>query len=38
LAQEQNDLVRSLFTTSQQTPQPETSLTHLVVVLKRLGT
>ncbi len=38
LAQEQNDLVRSLFTTSQQTPQPATSLTRLIVVLKRLGT
>lgn len=37
LAQEQNDLVRSLFTTSQQSPQPATSLTRLIVVLKHLG-
>jgi anti-sigma factor RsiW len=38
LAQEQNDLVRALFTTSQQTPQSATSLTRLIVVLKHLGT
>lgn len=38
LAQEQNDLVRSLFTTSQRTPETATSLTRLIVVLRRLGT
>jgi len=38
LAQEQNDLVRALFTTSQQTAEPANSLTRLIVVLKQMGT
>jgi len=38
LAQEQNDLVRSLFTTSQQLAEPVTSLARLVTVLKQMGT
>jgi hypothetical protein len=38
LAQEQNDLVRSLFTTSQRTSETATSLTRLMVVLRHLGT
>jgi hypothetical protein len=37
LAQEQNDLVRSLFTTSQRTQETATSLTRLMVVLRHLG-
>jgi len=37
LAQEQNDLVRSLFTTSQRTPETAASLTRLMVVLRHLG-
>ena len=37
LAQEQNDLVRSLFTTSQRIPETTTSLTRLMVVLRHLG-
>jgi hypothetical protein len=37
LAQEQNDLVRSLFTTSQRTPETATSLGRLMVVLRHLG-
>jgi hypothetical protein len=37
LAQEQNDLVRSLFTTSPRTPETATSLTRLMVVLRHLG-
>lgn len=36
-AQEQNELVRSLFTTSQRTPETATSLTRLMVVLRHLG-
>jgi anti-sigma factor RsiW len=37
LAQEQNDLVRSLFTTSQRTLETTNSLTRLMVVLRHLG-
>jgi hypothetical protein len=37
LAQEQNELVRSLFTTSQRTPETANSLTRLMVVLRHLG-
>jgi hypothetical protein len=37
LAQEQNDLVRSLFTTSQRPSEPAVSLTRLMVLLRRLG-
>ncbi|HVO81805.1 MAG TPA: zf-HC2 domain-containing protein [Terriglobales bacterium] len=37
LAREQNDLVRALFTTSQQTPETASSLARLLVVLRRMG-
>ena len=37
LAQEQNELVRSLFTTSQRTPETASSLARLMVVLRHLG-
>jgi hypothetical protein len=37
LAQEQNDLVRSLFTTSQRSAETATSLARLLVVLRHLG-
>ena len=37
LAREQNDLVRSLFTTSQQRPEASSSLSRLMVVLRRMG-
>lgn len=37
LAQEQNDLVRSLFTTSQKTTETAVSLSQLLAVLHRLG-
>jgi anti-sigma factor RsiW len=37
LAQEQNDLIRSLFTTSQRTSETANSLTRLMVVLRHLG-
>ena len=37
LAQQQNDLVRSLFTTSQQAPEASVSLSQLLGVLHRLG-
>jgi anti-sigma factor RsiW len=37
LAQEQNDLVRSLFTTSQRTPETASNLIRLMVVLRHLG-
>jgi hypothetical protein len=38
LAQEQNDLVRSLFTISPQSPATASSLSRLITVLKRMGT
>jgi hypothetical protein len=38
LAQEQNDLVRALFTTSQQDPETADSLARLLAVLRRMGT
>lgn len=38
LAQEQNDLVRALFTTSQPTPEAASSLARLLAVLRRMGT
>jgi hypothetical protein len=38
LAQEQNDLVRSLFTISPQSPATASSLSRLIIVLKRMGT
>ncbi len=37
LAQEQNELVRMLFTTSPQTPVPATGLARLITVLKHMG-
>jgi anti-sigma factor RsiW len=37
LAQEQNDLVRSLFTTSQAAPEPDRRLAHLLAVLRQMG-
>jgi hypothetical protein len=37
LAREQNDLVRSLFTTSQQAPEASASLSRLLVVLRHMG-
>jgi len=37
LAREQNDLVRSLFTTSQGHPEASESLSRLIVVLRRMG-
>ena len=37
LAQEQNDLVRSLFTISPQTPATASSLSRLITILKRMG-
>jgi len=37
LAREQNDLVRSLFTTSQQAPDANASLSRLITVLHRMG-
>ena len=37
LAQEQNDLVRALFTTSQPTSEPETVLSRLMTLLHRMG-
>jgi hypothetical protein len=37
LAREQNDLVRSLFTTSRERPEASTSLSHLMMVLRRMG-
>lgn len=37
LAREQNDLVRSLFTTSRERPEASTSLSRLIVVLRRMG-
>ncbi len=37
LAQEQNDLVRSLFTISPQSPATASSLSRLITVLKRMG-
>jgi hypothetical protein len=37
LAQEQNDLVRALFTTSQPTTEPETVLSRLMTLLHRMG-
>jgi anti-sigma factor RsiW len=38
LAQEQNDLVRALFTISPQTPATASGLSRLVAVLKQMGT
>jgi hypothetical protein len=38
LAQQQNDLVRSLFTTSEQAQAPDAHLTELLAVLRRMGT
>ena len=38
LAQEQNDLVRALFTTSQPAPETASSLARLLAVLRRMGT
>ena len=38
LAREQNDLVRTLFTTSQPTPETASSLARLLAVLRRMGT
>lgn len=37
LAHEQNDLVRSLFTTSQQAPEASASLSRLIAVLRHMG-
>lgn len=37
LAREQNDLVRSLFTVSQEHPEASGSLSRLIVVLRRMG-
>ena len=37
LAREQNDLVRSLFTTSQQAPEASASLSRLIAVLRHMG-
>jgi anti-sigma factor RsiW len=37
LAREQNDLVRSLFTTSEQAPEASASLSRLITVLRHMG-
>lgn len=37
LAREQNDLVRSLFTNTQQPPEASSSLSRLITVLRRMG-
>ena len=37
LAEQQNELVRSLFTTTQQTPATDDSLAQLLAVLRRMG-